>query len=339
MGDAERRGIEVLPPDINRSRARCSVEGDTPGRMRLGFAQVQGISEEAGVWLETARGEAPFRALTEFARRVNEELSAGQATGSGQQATPVGAHGSAPPTPVVRSTLLPASDAYPDVPDYFGPGIVQPGPHPFRRELVENLIAVGAFDEFGLSRRELLWQLGLFMPEKAPPKPLSPHSSALSPSLQLRMDLPVSQDMAELPEMTDWERMATDYALMSLSPENHPLGLVRPLLHEGIVSCRQMEELPDGTEITLAGMVVCRQRPASASGFIFLLVEDETGLANIVVKPQLHERQRLVVRLEPFVTITGELQKRDNTVNLIAHRFDRLRVPRELLTPRSHDWG
>jgi error-prone DNA polymerase len=336
MGDGERRGIEVLPPDINRSRARCSVEGDTPGKMRLGFARVQGISEEAGIWLETVRGETPFRALTEFVRRVNEELSA---VSYQRSAGPGAAHGSAPAASVLQSTLLPASDAFPDVPDYYGPGIVQPGPHPFRRELVENLIAVGAFDEFGLSRRELLWQLGLFMPEKAPTKLLSPQSSVLSPGLQMRMELPVAQDMVDLPEMTDWERMATDYSLMSLSTENHPLGLVRPLLHEGIVSCRQMEDLPDGTEITLAGMVVCRQRPASASGFIFLLVEDETGLANIVVKPQLHERQRLMVRLEPFVTITGELQKRDNTVNLIARNFERLRVPRELLTPRSHDWG
>jgi len=183
---------------------------------------------------------------------------------------------------------------------------------------------VGAFDQFGLNRRELQWQLGLLY---------RPSNS------QLALPLPVAQDMVALPEMTDWERMAADYSILALSPDYHPMGLMRPRLHEGIVSTGHLERLPDGTQVEVAGLVVCRQRPMTAKGFVFMLLEDEFGMANVVVNPQLYERYRSLVRAEPFVLVRGELQRRDGTTNVIAQGFSLLRVPCSLTAPPTHNFG
>jgi error-prone DNA polymerase len=258
--DAQRRGIEVLSPDVNRSGARCTVED---GAVRIGFAYVQGSGQEAARALEEERRRnGPLRSLPDFVRRVR-----------------------------------------------------------LKREPIENLISVGAFDQFGLNRRELLWQLGLLY------RP---------PNGQFALPLPIEQDMVSLPEMTDWERMAADYSILALSPNYHPMALIRPHLHEGIVSTAHLERLPDGTLVEVAGLVVCRQRPMTAKGFVFLLLEDEFGMANVVVKPQLYERCRSLVRAEPFVVVRGELQQRDGTTNLIAQDLSVVRAPRSLTAPPAH---
>ena len=121
--------------------------------------------------------------------------------------------------------------------------------------------------------------------------PRLPEAATCEEQLNLNMDSyspqPVEQDMVSLPEMTDWERMAADYSILSLSPHYHPMALIRSHLHEGIVSTAHLEHLPDGAKVEVAGLVVCRQRPGTAKGFVFLLLEDESGMANVVIKPQL----------------------------------------------------
>jgi error-prone DNA polymerase len=192
-----------------------------------------------------------------------------------------------------------------------------------KREPIENPISVGTFDQFGLSRRELLWQLGLLY---------RPSSG------QLALPLPVEQDMVPLPQMTDWERMAADYGILALSPNYHPMALMRAHLHEGIVSTAHLQRLPDGMQVEVAGLVVCRQRPMTAKGLVFMLLEDEFGMANVVVKPQLYQRYRSLVRAEPFVLVRGELQRRDGTTNVIAQRFTPLRVA-GVAPPDAHNFG
>lgn len=144
--------------------------------------------------------------------------------------------------------------------------------------------------------------------------------------------------MVPLRPMTGWDRMVTDYAVLGLSPTYHPMAFLRPRLHEGIVPSRMLESLPDGTPLETAGLVVCRQRPGTAKGFVFLVLEDEFGLVNLVVKPDLHDEQRSIVRTEPFVVVRGELQRRDGTVNVIAERFTPLRE-RGAPAPEAHNFG
>jgi DNA polymerase III alpha subunit len=252
-----------------------------------------------------------------------------------------------------------------------------------RREAVENLIAVGAFDSFGLNRRELIWRLGLVYPQVAaipkeaaetthrrPPGahrmlplvirdgdgnlynpyhgwPLSSDQEAKAArnhrrhtrSRQLSLALPTDQDMVRLKDMNDWERLVVDYNLLHLSPDNHPLKALRPLLNEGIVSSRHIEAMPDETIVEMAGLVVTRQQPATAAGFIFLLLEDEFGLVNVVVKPDVYEASRQHTRLEPFLVVKGEIQHKEDTINLVAHHIRPMTVKEKPLNPDARSWA
>jgi error-prone DNA polymerase len=193
---------------------------------------------------------------------------------------------------------------------------------PVKREAVENLVLVGAFDGFGLGRREALWQLGLFIPARG-------YGKAGKEAKQQPLALPVEQDMVTLEPMPPWEQMAADYNTLGLSPRYHPLGLLRPHLPGAIVTSEALRTLSDGLTVRIAGLVVCRQRPGTAKEITFLLLEDERGLTNVIVYPYLYEQDRLLVRGEPFLLVTGKLQRREGTINVIAHRLEPLDAARE----------
>ncbi len=205
------------------------------------------------------------------------------------------------------------------------------------RNAAEHLITVGALAEFGLGRRELLWQLGLLIPSVAagrsrsrvsPPTPwseaergsreLTSTANRRSTQRQLSLVLPTEQDMVQLKDMTDWERMVADYGLLGLSPSYHPMALLRRDLPADVLNAEQVRASRDGVRVRTAGLVVCRQRPGTAKGFVFLLLEDETGLVNIVVRPDLYESQRSVIRGEPYLCIEGTVQLHSGTLNLLA---------------------
>ncbi len=212
------------------------------------------------------------------------------------------------------------------------------------REAVENLIAIGAGDSFGLHRRELLWQLGLiYRPEvhhaatrrrrpteaEVIAKRLVPVTQRAPQPLPFRpvqeaLPLPIAQDMVALTPMTPRAEAEADYAISGLSPRYHWLQFFRPQLAEDVVSSRQLERLPDGTTVRLAGLVVCRQKPGTAKGFLFITLEDEWGLANVAVRPDVYERFRSLWRLEPLVVVRGVVQKRDGVVNLMAQQVEAL---------------
>jgi error-prone DNA polymerase len=198
-----------------------------------------------------------------------------------------------------------------------------------KREVVENLITCGAFDSFGMERRELLWQLGL----------LYRSEGREAKERQLALALPVEQDMVPLRPMTDWDRMAADYSILGMSVRYHPMAFLRPGLNESIISTKMMMRLRDKTPLQLAGMVVVCQQPESAKGFVFLLVEDEFGLANVIVRPDLYERQRSVIRGSPFVIVHGTLELRDGTTNIAALGFTPLEVSKEITAPEAHNFG
>jgi error-prone DNA polymerase len=187
---------------------------------------------------------------------------------------------------------------------------------PVSPDAVENLIAVGAFDRFGLSRREALWQVGLFIPSKR--FGIGKKRAADERGRQLSLALPVEQDMVALKPMGAWEQMEADYAVLGLSARYHPLGLLRSKLPVHYVKTTDIESLPNGRVIQIAGLIVCRQRPGTAKGVQFLLLEDELGLVNVVVQPWLYEKRRLTVRGEPFLVITGEIQHQGGAINVVA---------------------
>ncbi|MEX0800852.1 MAG: error-prone DNA polymerase [Dehalococcoidia bacterium] len=333
VNDGRRRGVEALPPDINLSGADCSVEPspeDDDRRDRsedLSSDRPEGLSLRLDVRVPAPAGDhvgATFRSPDDEAipssagglKTAPTTLPSDLAVRVGLRYVKTLSETSAREVEAERSR-----GPYRSLFDFLERTRL-------KREPIENLIACGAFDCFGLERRELLWQLGLlYRPE-----------GRNGVDRQLALPLPTQQDMVTLAPMTGWDRMIADYAVLGLSPGQHPMSFLRPRLHEGIVASRMLDSVPDGAAVEVAGLVVCRQRPGTAKGFVFLVLEDEFGLVNLVVKPALHERQRSLVRGEPFVIVRGKLQRRDGTLNVIAEGFTPLRAA-GAPAPEAHNFG
>lgn len=188
------------------------------------------------------------------------------------------------------------------------------------RHAAEHLITVGALAEFGLGRRELLWQLGLLAGDTQAVGRSRARSTDRPRFRQASLGLPTEQDMVRLTDMTDWERMVADYTFLGLSPSYHPLALLRSGLPGDILTAERVRASSDGDSVRAAGLVVCRQRPGTAKGFVFLLIEDETGVVNVIIRPDLYEAQRSLLRVEPYLWIEGRIQLHSGTLNLIASR-------------------
>ncbi|MDB5074582.1 MAG: polymerase subunit alpha, partial [Chloroflexi bacterium] len=170
-----------------------------------------------------------------------------------------------------------------------------------------DLARVGAFDSFGTPRQEVLWNLPL----------LAEEAQALRGQriLLREPDLP-----AELPQPDERDLAQAEQEVLGLSSGGHPFRFVRPLLPPDIVAAEALRFTSAGKVVRIAGFAVCRQRPSTAHGFVFLTLEDETGMSNVIVRPALYERQRALVRY-PLVVVEGVMQREGRALNLIARRF------------------
>ena len=118
-----------------------------------------------------------------------------------------------------------------------------------------------------------------------------------------------------------------DYGTTRISITQHPLELLRPDLPAETASSRALERLPNDRPVTIAGLVVARQRPATANGITFMLLEDEWGTINLIVPPPVYKRHRMVVRAEPFVMARGRLERREGVINVLVSELWRLERP------------
>jgi error-prone DNA polymerase len=199
----------------------------------------------------------------------------------------------------------------------------------------------GACDSFGLRRRELLWQLGLV------PRPASVPGTG-GEAKQLALPLEPTVETPELPEPTVWERMLSDYRTTSLSVGIHPLELLRPHLPHETLSSEQLRGVQHGKNVQFAGLVVARQRPSTANGVVFMLLEDEHAQVNLVIAPQVYERFRAVVRGEPLLLVRGRYEHSDRNRNVLVRELVSLAPLARSLTdgadvqqalPRAHHFG
>ena len=182
------------------------------------------------------------------------------------------------------------------------------------RDGLERLAWAGACGELageglasgGDRRRVPLWRLGIAQ------------GSVRRPGGE-QLSLPLAVPNApSLPEQTPWERVTADYGAYGIALEKHPLALLRGGLDPRTVTCEALERIGDGSDLVVAGLLVARQRPATARGVMFLLIEDETGVANVIVTPPVYERHRLAVRTASLVTIAGRLERREGVINVLA---------------------
>ena len=247
--DAQRHGIEVWPPDVNLSDARCLIEGKG---VRVGLGYIKGLGEEPARALVGERGDrGPFRGVGDLAQRA-----------------------------------------------------------PLDRPGLEALVASGACDVFGWPRRQLLWRLGL--------APRSVSAGDGGDARQLALPLEPASEIPDLAEQTPWERMLADYRTTGLSVDIHPLELLRPHLPAEVASSLDLAELPHGSRIAVAGLVVARQRPATANGVVFMLIEDEHEQVNLIVPPPVYERYRATVRGEPLLLARGRYEHYERNRNIVV---------------------
>jgi error-prone DNA polymerase len=253
--DAQRRGVEVRPVDVNRSAARCALED---GAVRVGLEYVASLGEPgAKAVVEERECRGPYGGVRELAQRV--ELD---------------------------------------------------------QDRLEALVASGACDAFG-KRRKLLWELGLaFRPATVP--------GSGGEERQLALSLDPTAATPELPDQTSWERMLADYRTTSLSVGVHPLALLRPRLPEGTLSSRELAERAHGRRVAVAGLAVARQRPATANGVVFMLLEDEFGQVNLIVPPPVYRRFRPLVRAEPLILARGKFERSGRNQNVLVSDFESL---------------
>jgi error-prone DNA polymerase len=282
--EAQRQGVEILPPDVNVSEVGCRVEttgaaagssGNPPVRIGLGY--VSELAEiDALAVVEERRQGGLYRSVADLAGR----------SGAGAAA-------------LQRLAWAGACDS-----------LVEAGAAPVdpNRDL----------------RRPALWEAGGVA-----------LAARTDDGAQLALALDGSATPPLLP-LRPWDRIVADYRTTGMTLGRHPMELLREGLPSEVLSGADIARTRDGAQVRVAGMVVARQRPATANGVVFMLLEDETGTINLIVSPPVVERCRLAVRTSGFVQATGKLQHREGTTNVVVSRIERLE-PGDLPTPKTRE--
>lgn len=204
------------------------------------------------------------------------------------------------------------------------------------KDELRTLAEVGALNCFAAHRREALWEVekplrqdDLF--EAVPARDTARWTRAGMPQRSV-----VTGSTSPLAPMNYPERIQADFAGMQLTTGAHPMALLRPRL-TGIARAVDLATAKHGRMVRIAGNVICRQRPGTAKGFVFISLEDETGISNAVVTPPVFEANRLVITEEPFLLIEGRLQRIDGVIHIKAQRIERLPYDAAVAS-HSHDF-
>jgi error-prone DNA polymerase len=286
--EAQRRGLEVLPPDVNESEAECEMDfepddaraaqsgeagcraGPKRARVRVGLGYVRGVREQEVRQLVAARKAAGrFRSLADVASRA----------GAGAPSL----------------ELLAWSGA------------------------CDALVAPGAN---GSARRIALWQLGVAIPGRSVPG---------GTQLALPLDLPAPPKLREL---SQWDAMLADYSSTGLTTRAHPIALLRGRLPKDVVTSRELDLVAHSARVKLGGLVVARQRPGTANGIVFILLEDEYGTINLIIPAHVYERYRLIVRTEPLMLVEGRLERfaaAGGAINVLVDKVGSIAAPDQVL--------
>ncbi|HJQ21928.1 MAG TPA: PHP domain-containing protein [Gemmatimonadaceae bacterium] len=219
----------------------------------------------------------------------------------------------------------------------------------FDRRTLRLLATAGALDGFLESepnlqrRREALWQV--LDSARGDAGPLAPRrvrsgSQVAGRGSPGRSSTHDPRPTTRLPAMSPGELTEADYRMTGVSLNGHPMLHLRPLLRpNGILSAADIiKRARDGEQVAVAGLVICRQRPGTAKGFVFLTLEDETGMVNIVVTPKRFERQALLISTTPLLLVRGVLQIEQTVVNVRGEKFRALQAEVGAEYARSHDF-
>jgi error-prone DNA polymerase len=313
--ESQRRGVEILPPDVNRSGVHCRVElkggGDASPSLasrgskrsgeasppphdssriavRVGLGYVIGVVEREmeALVAERERG-GPYRGVADLASR----------SGAGRDG-------------LERLAWAGALADLGDVPHLKRP---------------YGCLRCGTSAD---GRREAFWETGIAGVGKRIRK---------GTQMALPMEPPTAPPLMP---MERWETVLADYSSTGMSLGDHPMALLRDELGPKVTLSAELERTPDGAMAEVAGMVVARQRPETARGIVFMLIEDERGSVNLIVPPPVFERHRGVVRTAPLVRARGRLERREGTTNVLVAEISALEQPAlRAVAPAGHSFG
>ena len=297
--EAQRRGTTVLPPDVNESEVECEIEPG--GGVRIGLGYVRGVRrQEVEEIVAARRAGGRFRKLADLASRAGagasslELLAWSGACDAVAAKLAVESHGA-----TVEAAGASSVGSF--------AGAKLPG-----EQRDAQLRARGN------ARRIALWQLGVATPGLG---------VAGGTQLALPLDLPAPPSLRDL---SAWESMLADYGMTGLTTYDHPLALLRERLPADVATSRDLETRAHGQRARVAGLVVARQRPGTANGIVFVLLEDEYGTINLIVPPPVYERHRLTVRTEPLVLVEGKLERfaaAGGAINVLVQRIAPIATP------------
>jgi error-prone DNA polymerase len=315
--DAQRHGLKVLPIDVMKSEWQCTLEQSalsnqhsaSPVALRLGLRYARGLREEAAKALVQQRNLAPFTSIRDLVHRVPElrkdelntlaEIGALNEIGNSPRR-----HGDAEKTKNLNKEFVPTAKSATEnsKPEITSVPPCLPG-------------------EFVFHRRDALWQV----------------ERAVRHSGPLLDELPEPDTNSPLRPMNSEERLVADFRGTGMTVGPHPMAYHRARMQAmGIYKASDLSHIPDGQYLRIGGCVICRQRPGTAKGFVFLSIEDETGVANAIVMPDLFQKNRLLLSSAQFLMVEGILQNQDNVISVKAERVLPLSITRA--ETNSHDF-
>jgi error-prone DNA polymerase len=295
--DAKEHGVEVREVDVNESDWDCTLEGENacfemPLRLRSAAPQHE---RESCAYPQTAHPEEGLsgrKPVEGPSRRTVLRLGLRQIDGLQRDA----------------AERLLAQRPYRYVEELRSRGGVPV-------HAIQRLAAADAFRSMGLDRRAALWDSRAL--KSAPDLPLFAYAEARDEGLET--------DPAQLPAMPLSEHVVNDYQTIRLSLKAHPMRFLREhYAAQKFITAEQLKSIRDGKRLSIAGLVLIRQRPGSAKGVVFITIEDETGVANLVVWPDVFEKQRKIVMGARLMAVHGIVQKDedDGVIHVVARRLE-----------------
>ena len=301
--DTQRHGVDVLPVDVTISNWKCTWE---EGAVRMGLRYVRGLRESTGRRIEEEREHGPFTSIDDLQRRCGLRED---------QITKLAHAGALAPFGLSRRSALwqaarvarPAGPLFERSAGIFAPRsaggvrVAKPSPPPSRSDeqpRSDHHVTTPSVPTTS-SRREL---------------------QALTPPVIGGADTPALSN--PLPEMNAFEETLADYHSMQLTTGAHLFEHVRKDLgRQGVLSSAELQKIPSGRRVKMGGAVIVRQRPATAKGFVFLTLEDETGMTQAIVSPRLFRDQRSVIVGSTGLVVEGVLQKEGPQCSIRADHF------------------
>ncbi|MFZ0737241.1 MAG: error-prone DNA polymerase [Candidatus Acidiferrales bacterium] len=311
--DAQRHGLKIKPLDVAHSDWKCTLECDIRSdrsnaskrkkwAVRLGLRYARGVREETARAIVEERAIRPFASIEELKRRV----------------------------PVIqKSELVTLAEI----------GALNFCTHPFTHAADPGAIAeaeTGVKKRRQFHRRDALWQVERVARPAGPLLEDPAEADAIEDENSSALTL-APPETSPLSPMSDAERFVADFRGTGMTVGPHPMAFCREAMTKlGVRRANELECLPDGIHLRIAGAVIARQRPGTAKGFVFLSVEDETGIANAIIAPDVFAENRVTIVSQPFLLLEGRLQHQDNVISVKVECVEPLSIP--AAAAASHDF-